>query len=124
MKFSEDAAERHYRLSSYGEGWIQVNEQRIARSFVITADTLIVTDWKPQSYAELKPEHLTAVFELKTELILIGTGKHQQLPTPEIHQALAQNQVGFELMTTDAACRTYNVLLSEARTVVAVLFPE
>lgn len=124
MKFSEDSAERHYRLSSYGEGWIQVNEQRIARSFVITADRLIVADWEPQSYAELKPEHLTAIFELQTELILIGTGKHQQLPTAEIYKALVQNQVGFELMTTDAACRTYNVLLFEARTVVAILFPD
>lgn len=125
MKFSEDSAQGYYHIQSYGDGWVQVNEQRIKEGFILSADK-IIKDWGPQSYADLQPEHLSQVFELfelQAELILIGTGKHQQLPTPAIHKMLVQKQVGFEFMTTDAACRTYNVLLSESREVIAVLFP-
>ncbi|MEZ5535934.1 MAG: Mth938-like domain-containing protein [Thiolinea sp.] len=123
MKFSEDSTERVNRLHSYGAGWIRVNEQRLERGFIISAENLI-TDWEPEKYAELKPEHLNTVFKVKAELILIGTGQHQQLPGPDIYRALINNKTGFEFMTTDAACRTYNVLLSESRDVVAILFPE
>jgi uncharacterized protein len=31
--------------------------------------------------------------------------------------------IGFEVMTTDAACRTFNVLVSESRNVAAMLIP-
>ena len=123
MKFSEDSAEGHHHIQSYGKGWIQVSQRRMERGFIIHTDR-IVDDWEPLRYADLQPEHLADVFELQAELILIGTGEHHQLPTPEIHKALIQHQIGFEFMTTDAACRTYNVLLSEFRDVAAVLFPE
>lgn len=123
MKFSEDSTEGYHHIQSYGKGWIKVNQRRIERGFIIHADK-IVDDWEPLRYADLQAEHLTKVFGLQAELILIGTGRHYQLPSPEIHKALAQQQTGFELMATDAACRTYNVLLSEFRDVVAVLFPE
>nr|CAA6820875.1 MAG: Unknown protein [uncultured Thiotrichaceae bacterium] len=123
MKFSEEPTGKYFHLQSYGDGWIQVNQRRIERGFIISADTLS-ENWEPQLYADLKPEHLTEVFALHTELILIGTGKNQQLPAKDIHKTLIQNQIGFEFMTTDAACRTYNVLLSESRNVAAILFPE
>ena len=122
MKFSEDSAERPNRLHSYGTGWIRVNEQRLERGFIISTETLI-TDWEPAKYADFRPEHLEPVFRLKTELILIGTGVTLQLPNPAIYRALISHRTGFEFMTTDAACRTYNVLLSESRNVAAILFP-
>ena len=31
--------------------------------------------------------------------------------------------IGIEVMSTDAACRTFNVLVSEGRKVVAALLP-
>lgn len=123
MKFSEDAATGIYRLHSYGTGWIKVNEQRLERGFIISHNTLI-SDWEPLRYADLKPEHLTAAFDLSAEVILIGTGRQQQLPGADIYRALVQSQSGFEFMATDAACRTYNVLLAESRDVVAILFPK
>ncbi|CAA6815647.1 MAG: Unknown protein [uncultured Thiotrichaceae bacterium] len=123
MKFSEDSAEGHYHIQSYGEGWIQANQRRMERGFIIHTDR-IIDSWEPLRYADLQPEHLADVFKLQAKLILIGTGEYHQLPTPEIHKALIQQQIGFEFMTTDAACRTYNVLLSEFRDVAAVLFPE
>lgn len=121
MKFSEDIANASYRISGYGVDWVQVNQQRLTSSFLIGSDTLI-TNWQPQSLADLEAQHLTALFDIGAEVVLIGTGKHQQLPSPAVWQALVSNGVGFEIMTTAAVCRTYNVLLSEARRVAAAIF--
>jgi uncharacterized protein len=121
MKFSEESAGNAYRITGYGNGWVQVNQQRLTRSFLLGPQTLM-TDWQPATMAELTPQHLQALFAIGAEVILIGTGNRQQLPQAEIWKALVQNGIGFEIMSTDAACRTYNVLLSEARRVAAAFF--
>lgn len=121
MKFSEEFADSPYRITGYGAGWIQVNQQRLNRSFLLGGDTLVI-DWQPQSLEQLLPEHLDALFALRGDVILLGTGGTQRLPAPEIWRALAGNGVGFELMPTPAACRTYNLLLGEARRVAAAFF--
>ncbi|MFN3785258.1 MAG: Mth938-like domain-containing protein [Thiothrix sp.] len=121
MKFSEEFNSTAYRISGYGVYWVQVNQQRLTSSFLISSDTLITT-WPPQSFATLETQHLDALFNIGAEVILIGTGKRQQLPSPAVWQALVNNGAGFEIMTTDAVCRTYNVLLAEARRVAAAIF--
>ncbi len=74
---------------------------------------------------DMQVQHLEPLFAIGAEVILIGTGTTQHFPQPEIWKALVQHGIGFEIMTTDAACRTYNVLLSEARRVVAAfLLPQ
>ncbi|WML90529.1 Mth938-like domain-containing protein [Thiothrix lacustris] len=121
MKFSEDMGGASYRITGYGEGWVRVNQDKLTNSFLIGPQALI-SDWQPQSIQTLQPEHLQALFDIGAEVILIGTGENQHFPTPEIWKALVQHGVGFEVMTTAAACRTYNVLLSEARRVAAAFF--
>lgn len=121
MKFSEDTGGAAYRITGYGEGWVSVNQNKLTHSFLIGSQTL-VDDWQPQSIETLQPEQLDALFAIDAEVILIGTGENQQFPAPEVWKALVQHGVGFEVMTTAAACRTYNVLLSEARRVTAAFF--
>lgn len=121
MKFSEDMGGATYRITGYGEAWVAVNYERLTNSFLIGSQTLI-SDWQPQTIAALQPTHLDALFAIGAEVILIGTGKNQQFPPAEVWKTLVQNGVGFEVMTTAAACRTYNVLLSEARRVAAAFF--
>ena len=55
------------------------------------------------------------------EIILYGCGWETRLPPRDVVFALARQGIGFEAMTTPAACRTYNILLSEERDVAAVL---
>ncbi len=54
---------------------------------------------------------------------LIGTGQHQVFLPPATQMHFYRNGTGFEVMTTDAACRTFNVLAAEGRQVVAALLP-
>jgi uncharacterized protein len=118
MKFSEDLGGSRYRISAYGEGWVKVNQDILQTSFLVSPQTL-VTDWQPRNIHELEPAHLEPLFAIGADIILIGTGITQHFPSPAIWKALVQHGIGFEIMTTDAACRTYNVLLSEARRVAA-----
>ncbi len=55
---------------------------------------------------------------MKPEVIVIGSGPKQEFPTPEMLGAVMSRGIGCEVMDTGAACRTYNILASEGRTVV------
>ena len=57
------------------------------------------------------------------ELFLLGSGEQLVFPKTEIRQAFAAHGVGLEVMNTGAACRTYNVLLSEDRAIAAGVLP-
>ena len=70
----------------------------------------------------MTPADLEPLFAGGAEVILIGSGATQAFPPAAVWQALVQHGIGFEVMRTDAACRTYNVLSSEARRIVAAFF--
>ncbi|MCQ9615637.1 Mth938-like domain-containing protein [Paenalcaligenes niemegkensis] len=55
------------------------------------------------------------------EVVLIGTGETQQLLSPQVTSSLLGMRIGIEVMDTRAAARTYNILMSEGRKVVAAL---
>lgn len=118
MKFSEDIGNALYRITGYGEGWVKVNQEMLQHSFLLGSQTLY-RNWEPQSMRELEDHHLEPLFGLGAEVIIIGSGPTQNMPSPAVWRALAQNGVGFEIMSNDAACRTYNILLSETRRVAA-----
>ena len=56
--------------------------------------------------------------------MLLGTGRRQRFPHPRLTAALAQAGIGLEVMDTAAACRTYNILMSEGRRVLAAFLQE
>jgi uncharacterized protein len=62
--------------------------------------------------------------DLKPELILIGTGHKQRFPKPEFLKSLILAKIGFEIMDSQAACRTYNILVGEGRQVLLALIVE
>lgn len=120
MRFRLDIDTRKHFIKSYGPGWINVNEQEIRRSVIVAPDRL-VTDWSPQTFADLAETHFAAILDLEPEIVLLGTGGRQRFPHPRLTQALLAHGVGVEVMDTSAACRTYNVLVVEDRRVAAAL---
>ena len=120
MKFSEEHEATHNSISSYGEGYFQIKGKRIDTSVVISARTLI-TDWEPKVFSELTPKHCELLIKAKPSVVILGTGKTQKFPEIKILRLFAQHQIGLEVMNTSAACRTFNILLSEDRNVVAGL---
>jgi len=96
------------------------DEITLTHSFII-APKQLKENWPPQKIAELTERHLQAVIDLQPELVLLGTGKSLEFPSPSITQSLFTKGIGVEIMDTAAACRTYNVLMHEGRKVVAAL---
>jgi uncharacterized protein len=63
------------------------------------------------------------VLALEPEVVLLGTGARQQFLHPSRLAPIYRAGVGVEIMTTAAACRTFNILVAEERRVVAALLP-
>lgn len=79
--------------------------------------------WPPGDFAALEADHLAALLAHEPEVVLIGTGTRLRFPAPEVLRPLQAAGIGFEVMDTPAACRTFNILAGEDRLVLAALLP-
>lgn len=123
MKFNLDQPSTAHVVRAYGPGVLRIGERSYDASLVVTATTLIER-WRPRSMEDLSREDLDPVLALQPEVLLLGSGMRQKFPDRALLAALYQSRVGFEIMDTGAACRTYNVLVAEGRNVVAALIVE
>src|SRR5258706_1806573 len=114
MKFTLEPGTRANLIRGYSAAEIRIGEHSVQRSCIVTADRLI-TDWEPESFAELTPAHLEAILALTPEVVLLGTGATPRFAPQAVRAALAQRGVGLEAMQLGAACRTFNVLVQEER---------
>ncbi len=110
------------RITGYGSGYVEVNRERYLTSLVVMP-TRLVTDWHAVASDELVAESIRPLAGLGVEIVLVGTGEHQRFPQHGALRPLVEAGVGFEIMTTPAACRTYNILVAEDRIVAAALIP-
>ena len=83
-----------------------------------------VCGWPVATPDALEPGHLQVLLELKPDLVILGTGRRLRFPPASLLRPLIEQRIGFECMDTSAACRTYNVLVTERRSVVAALILE
>ncbi len=120
MKISLDGGGATYRILSYAQGQVAVNEQVLIRSFVVMPEKLL-HDWPPRDFAALAAEHFAMIAALRPEIVLLGTGAGLRFPLPVLLVPLYDAGIGVEVMDTGAACRTYNILMAEGRTVAAAL---
>ena len=120
MKLHLTTAENNNLITGYGAGFVEINHQRYASNLIVMADKLLL-DWKAPDFASLTTGHFAQIIELKPEVVLLGMGEKHQFLQPKIIQSLTENSIPLECMTTPAACRTYNILMSEGRNVVAAL---
>lgn len=98
------------------EGW--VNNRRLHTSFLLTPSRL-VEDWPVRDALAMEPGDLDPALGLQPEVVLLGTGATQVFPPAAVMAACLQRGVGLEVMTNAAAARTYTVMASEERRVVA-----
>jgi len=122
MEFNLEVPHDHFFIRSVSEEGIRVNDDIFARPCIISGQR-IVPEWNVASVDDINEASLQVIFDMDPEVVLIGTGKTQIfLPTATQVQFFRRN-MGFEVMKTDAACRTFNVLAAEGRHVVAALLP-
>jgi uncharacterized protein len=120
MKLHLTQAEDTNLITAYEDGFIEVNKIRYANNLIVMPKQL-VQDWPVNGFANLAASHFSELLELKPEVILLGTGQIHQFVHPKLTATLTEKGIAVECMTTHAACRTYNILMSEGRHVAAAL---
>lgn len=100
---------------------ITINGEPYSETVAITPDE-ILPSWDEKPVAELVDSDFEQLLQSSPELVLLGTGQDQLFPPRELMFAFARRGIGLECMDTAAAARTFNVLATEGRHVVALLY--
>ena len=119
MKLHASAPGARQVFSGYGEGYVLVNGARHEASVIVTPDRVL--PWSVGGFDALAEADFEPLLGLDLEILLIGTGPKQRFTHPRLTRALAEKRVGVEVMDTQAACRTYNILIAEGRRVAAAI---
>lgn len=105
-----------HSIDAYSETEIKIGNSLLKQSFVLASEELN-PDWPIQSLEELNESLVKPLIRHHPKIIIIGhEGKLSPLPLP-IQKLFLQKHIGVEVMSIGAACRTFNVLLSEKREV-------
>jgi len=118
MKFSEDYAIGTNVIRSFTDSTIEVNNKAYSNSLVVS-NNLLIDDWGIKHIDEMSLKNWQDLLQHKPEVILMGTGKSLVFPHPSSYAPAIEQGIGVEFMDSGAACRTYNVLVSEDRFVIA-----
>jgi uncharacterized protein len=123
LKFQPDTPTGVNVLSRQEPGRVWVGATLHTAS-VLVPWTGAVQAWRVEDFVELTPAHFERVAALDPEVVIFGSGARLRFPPAALLRSLIERGIGVETMDTAAACRTYNVLVSEQRSVVCALLLE
>ena len=107
-------------ITGHGDGLVAVNNKQIGHALIVMTEK-VIDPWNIADASALTLIDFAVLLELKPELVVFGSGRIFRFPDARIMAAFTQARIGFEVMDTPAACRTFNVLASEGRNVAAAL---
>jgi uncharacterized protein len=120
MRFTQEPTSAINVIRGYGGGELRVNEVAYRGAIILSASTLL-SEPSFQKLDDLIGMDTSRILRLEPELVLLGTGVRQIFPAASFGAQFLRAGIGFEVMDTGAACRTFNVLVGEQRRVVALL---
>lgn len=120
MQFSQITADSLNMITGYAPDHVEVNGVRHESSLIVRPNRLLAS-WPVTGLDTLTMDQLGWIREDPPEILLLGTGKRQGFPARPLWRSLRAEPWGIEIMDTAAACRTYNLILSEGRRVAAAL---
>lgn len=122
MKLQPDKSDVQ-SISGYGPGWVGVGGEKITHSVIISSGGARIR-WPIDAFEHLGEEHFAQAALLEAEVVIFGSGSRVRFPKAAWLQPLMARRVGVETMDTAAACRTYNILAQEGRSVAVALLLE
>jgi uncharacterized protein len=120
LKFQPDRAEGVNTITRHDASSIWVGSTRFGHSLLVPWQGE-VQRWAPSRIEQLQAEHFEQALMLQPELVIFGCGARHCFVSPALLRCLIDRRIGVETMDTSAACRTYNVLASEGRAVLAAM---
>lgn len=120
MRFTQEPSSGINVIRAYGGGELRINDATYRGAVILSASTA-QSEPHIANLDELIAIDLSRVLALEPELVLLGTGERQIFPAASFGAQFLRAGIGFEVMDTGAACRTFNVLVGEKRRVVGLL---
>jgi uncharacterized protein len=120
MKLHLNSASGINLISGYGADHVLINGRRHSASLLLLPDA-IHPGWPTTDYETLREDDFAALAEHHPEILLVAVPGRQPLPKPRLYAHLLAAGIGVEVMELGAACRTYNILVSEERRVLLAL---
>ena len=108
-------------IRSYQPGKLILQDKSCITHNALITDQQEVLDWGVQSIDTLSLADLQPIIDQKPDIVLLGTGAHFKMLTPEQLLPLTSRGIGVECMDTAAACRSFVALQAECRRVWAAL---
>lgn len=121
MKLEFDQHATVLSISSYSKQGITLGGRLFTEPFVVTGNDILL-DILPNSLVGIGSRHIERLTALEPGLIIIGTGEQQTFIDDLVLRPALEANIGVEVMTTAAACRSFNVLVAENRAVVGAFF--
>lgn len=122
MKFQREAT-NEFAITGYTADSVSVGGTAFTQSLCVS-HVAPAAAWPVAAFSDITAETVAHAIALRPEIVIIGSGEKLRFPPPAALAPLRDAQIGFEVMDTAAACRTYNVLLGEGRQVAALLLIE
>jgi uncharacterized protein len=120
LKFQPDRAEGVNIVTRHDASSIWVGNEAHLHSVLVPSKGKVLP-WPPRRPEQLLAEHFELALAMRPELVIFGSGPRHLFVAPALQRCLIEAGIGVETMDTAAACRTYNVLASEGRAVLAAL---
>ena len=120
MKFQPDRPEGPNVIHAATRTSVSINGDVHTRSVLVPSDAPLQA-WPPQRLADLNADHVTMLVALRPEVVILGSGPTLRFAHPSVLRPLYEAGIGVETMDTPAACRTWNILVSEGRRALAAL---
>lgn len=120
MKLHLTTADHFNLITAYRPGYVEINKIGHEQAIIVTANQ-IITPWFAGNFEHLTEAAFAPLLEIKPEVVILGTGEKHRFLHPKHSQQLTKNGIPLECMSTDAACRTFNILVSEGRHVAAAI---
>ena len=108
-------------INGYGDGGFRISGETYQGSVIVFAERTV--SWAVDEVGDLSAETLETITSAPDviEILLLGMGETMAPLAPSLRNDLRERGIIADVMSTGAACRTFNVLQSEDRRVTAAL---
>jgi uncharacterized protein len=123
MQLTEHRLDGQYFVHSLTDDALRIVDTTWQESLLLTPDRAPVP-WPVTKVCEITSDSIEPILAYGPDVMLLATGRSMTFPSREVQTALLEAGVGLEVMTLEAAARTFNVLASEERRVLAAMIWE
>lgn len=120
MKLHSTNTQQYQTVTSYEDNAVEINLVPFSKSLIVLPE-IAPAAWPVTSFDALTIEHFEQINAISPDVVILGTGKRQRFVHPRLTAPLTTRRIGVECMDNQAACRTYNILMTEGRKVALAL---